>query len=82
MAPFMIAGNFAKEKLRILALRLQCASDRCVSCGPCDRHCPMSLPVSGMVKSGEMFHQECILFGNCADCCPKSAIRLCVGPEK
>ena len=72
MAPFMIAGNFAKEKLRI----------RCVSCGPCDRHCPMSLPVSGMVKSGEMFHQECILFGNCADCCPKSAIRLCVGPEK
>lgn len=76
MAPFMIAGNFVKEKLRIPALRLRSDPGRCVGCGSCDRHCPMSLPVSGLVKKGDMFHPECVLCGACADCCPQNAIHL------
>jgi ferredoxin-type protein NapH len=79
MAPFMIIGNFVKERLRIPALRLQCIPSRCVDCGSCDRHCPMSLPVSLAVKSGSVFQRECILCGNCADCCPKDAIRMRMG---
>lgn len=82
MAPFMIAGNYIKERLRIPALRLQCDRGRCVSCGACDRHCPMSLPVSAMVKSGRMFHRECILCGACADHCPKSVIHMGVGGSR
>ena len=76
MAPFMIAGNFIKEKLRTPALRLQSDPGRCVGCGSCDRHCPMSLPVHDLVKKGDMFHPECVLCCACADHCPKNALHL------
>jgi len=82
IAPFIIIGDFVKERLRIPALRLQGDAGRCVNCGSCDRNCSMSLPVGNMVKSGEMFHRECILCGVCADSCPKNAIRLYMGMKQ
>jgi Pyruvate/2-oxoacid:ferredoxin oxidoreductase delta subunit len=78
----MIISDFIKERLRIPALRLQGDAGSCANCGSCDRNCSMSLPVRDMVKSGEMFHQECILCGVCADSCSKNAIRMHMGMKQ
>ena len=36
----------------------------------------MSLDVPAMVASGDMYNQECILCGNCADTCGRKVMRF------
>ncbi len=74
MAPFMILGRKISDGLRLPALRLRVTDKACVSCHRCDRHCPMSLPVSRMVEAGNMESSDCILCGNCIDSCQKKVI--------
>ncbi len=74
MAPFMILGRKTSNALRLPALRLTVTDTACVSCHRCDRHCPMSLPVSRMVEAGNMESSDCILCGNCIDSCRKKVI--------
>lgn len=76
MAPFMVLGSLLKEKLRLPGLRLRADAGKCTSCKACEKHCPMSLPVSEMAKSEKPFHTECILCGRCADACAKGALSL------
>jgi ferredoxin-type protein NapH len=79
MAPFMILGTRVQRLIRIPALRLRAASDRCIECSSCTRACPMSLDVTDMVRRGDMFSSECVLCGSCADACAQQAIRLAFG---
>ncbi len=82
MAPFMILGTKLKDALRIPSLSLKARSSACTSCAGCDARCPMGLPVSEMVKEGDMRHAECILCGECVDGCPAGALSLSWKPEK
>lgn len=76
IAPLMIMGTKIKERAFWPSLRLRTQPDRCAACGVCDDHCPMSLEVSTMVRSGRMDDPECILCGTCVDMCPVDSIRF------
>ena len=43
--------------------------DLCISCGACDRKCPMAIKVS---KSTAVVTPQCISCGECLKACPKS----------
>lgn len=74
MAPFMVIGSKIRSKLKLPSLHLDAHADKCVGCGTCSKHCPMSLPVKEMVQGDKLNHTECILCGECVDGCPKKAI--------
>ena len=76
MAPFMVIGTWIQQKFNGPALHLQPTPAACSDCKSCNRHCPMSLDVNSMVRSGNMRNSECILCGECADGCSKEAIHL------
>ncbi len=76
MAPFMILGRKLQNLVRWPALRLVAEPAKCSNCQICTRNCPMSLDVNGMVQQANMEHSECILCGNCADGCARSAIHF------
>lgn len=75
MAPFMVIGRKTRNLFRWPSLRLKAEAQNCIDCKRCERACPMSLPVNGLVRRGDMEHSECILCGSCVDTCPKSVIR-------
>lgn len=74
MAPFMVAGVLLQRALRLPALRLRAAPDRCTGCRRCTAACPMSLEVEAMVRAGNLAAPECVLCSNCVDGCPHGAI--------
>ncbi len=76
MAPFMVIGTKIQNWLHLPALHLVPNPAACTNCMTCTRHCPMSLEVNQMVQVGDMRNSECILCGECADGCPKNAIKL------
>lgn len=76
MAPFMILGRKVSNLVRGPALRLTARPDLCTDCLTCNRHCPMSLDVNAMVRSGRMEISECILCLSCVDGCPSKAIAV------
>ncbi len=76
MSPFMILGNKLRDVLKLPGLRLKPVPSSCINCKQCSRKCPMSLEVNEMVIAGDMRNNECILCGECADVCPKAAIKL------
>ena len=80
MAPFMILGSKIKNKLGYPSLHVKTDSSACVNCKKCDSNCPMSIPVSEIVKSDKkrIDNVECILCGKCEEVCPKKAIKLSV----
>lgn len=49
-------------------------SDACVSCGKCNKECPMGIQVSESTKNGQIKRTECILCGACIDSCPKNVL--------
>jgi polyferredoxin len=76
MAPFLILGRAARDRLHWPGVRLKADTQACIACGACTRACAMSLDVQGMVKRGDMSDRECILCARCADGCPKHVISL------
>ncbi|HEX2926344.1 MAG TPA: 4Fe-4S binding protein [Ruminiclostridium sp.] len=80
MAPFMVFGSKIKNKLGYPSLQMNADSSACVNCKKCDSNCPMSIDVSGTVKSGNkrINNSECILCGMCADVCPKKVLKMSV----
>lgn len=73
-APLNTVGSKLKDRLGLPGLRLKAEADKCIQCGACEKGCPMSLPVMGMSKAGDMRNTECILCGSCVDSCRSSAI--------
>lgn len=74
MAPFMVIGEKLADFLHIPRIRLRADSKACISCGQCNKKCPMSLDIQGMVKMGKADSTECISCLECVDICPKKAI--------
>ncbi len=79
MAPFMVLGRKLGEAARLPALRIRVNTAACKECGSCVQACPMSLEVTGMVRSGSMENAECILCGTCVDTCPRGVLRYGFG---
>jgi NAD-dependent dihydropyrimidine dehydrogenase PreA subunit len=82
MAPFMVLGTQVQRRLRIPALHLRAAPEKCVQCHLCSANCPMSLDVTDMVRRGDMSCSECILCGSCVDSCRARAIRYSFGVNR
>ena len=75
MAPFMIMGSKLGRVLHIPQLHVDSNKDKCISCGKCNKVCPMGLNVKKLVaenKTGTC--SECIRCGACIDECPKDVL--------
>ena len=76
MAPFMVIGSSIGRILHLPQLHVEADKDRCVSCGKCNKVCPMGLDVKQMVAEGTNHKcTECIDCGACVDNCPKAALK-------
>lgn len=71
----LIIGRKIRNIFRWPALHLESEKEQCIDCKKCEKECPMTLDVNGMVRQEKMEHVECILCGSCIDTCPKGAIR-------
>ena len=76
MAPFMIIGEKLGAAIRAPQLHVIADPEKCVSCGICEKACPMSLPVSELLGSGTITHSECIQCAACCDACRKNVLKL------
>ena len=76
MAPFMVIGSTIGRFLHIPQLHIEADRDKCVSCGMCNKSCPMGLSVKEMVAEGKSSKcSECIQCGACVDVCPKKVLK-------
>jgi len=77
MAPFMVIGIKIRRFLHLPGLHITVKHENtCVSCGKCNKICPMGICVSEMVSEGQVKSVECIQCGACVDSCPKKCIIL------
>lgn len=66
---------------RLTPFKLKLDRQACVSCGKCDRSCPMNVPVMRH-REGEQpinRHPECVACLKCREVCPTHAIDVTVG---
>ena len=64
-------GAFYALLNRIAILRMRLDKQSCISCGRCEKICPMQVDVLKNINSA-----ECIRCGRCASACPVGAISL------
>lgn len=75
MAPFMALGIQIRRALHLPGLHIKVKDEKaCISCGKCNKECPMGLPVSEMIKEGQVKSVECIQCGACIDGCPRKVL--------
>ena len=67
-------GAFYALLNRVSLLRMELDAGKCVSCGACERSCPMQVEVTKNINSA-----ECIRCGKCAGACNLGAIRYKFG---
>ena len=70
-------GAFYALFQKVSILRLALDKEKCVSCGKCERACPMDVKVTCDSNS-----PECIRCGACVHACPAGALRFCGGKGK
>lgn len=75
MAPFMVLGTKVRRILHLPGLHIK-VKDReaCISCGKCNKECPMGIEVSEKMEEGQIKSMECILCGACVDGCPRKVL--------
>lgn len=76
MSPFLSAGAWVGSKLHLPQVKIEAQPERCISCGKCDKVCPMSITVMNDLKKGSIMTQDCIQCGQCEEVCPKSVLSL------
>lgn len=74
MAPFMIIGIKIRQILHLPGLHVRLEEKECISCGKCNKSCPMGLNVVELGKGSHDLGTECIQCGSCVDHCPKKAL--------
>ena len=66
---------FLKPASYFSLLRIKVRQDQCVSCGKCEKGCPMNVAVTDNRRSRRN-GTECILCLECLNKCPKNAIKM------
>lgn len=66
---------FLKPMSYYSLLRVKVDKEKCVSCGKCNRTCPMNVDVMNGLRTREN-GTECILCMRCVEECPRKALRL------
>lgn len=75
MAPFMVLGTNLRRILHLPGLHIKVKDkNNCISCGKCNKECPMGLNVSEMIKEGHIKNPECIQCGACVDGCSRNVL--------
>ncbi|MBD5393304.1 MAG: 4Fe-4S binding protein [Lachnospiraceae bacterium] len=75
MAPFMILGIKLRRFLHLPGIHIRANKrENCVSCGKCNKVCPMGIDIMSETKHGIISNQECIQCGVCIDNCPKNVL--------
>lgn len=64
---------FLKPMSYFSAIRIKCSKDKCVSCGSCEKVCPMNVEVTDNSRK-RLNGTECILCMECVRACPKQAL--------
>ena len=70
-------GAFYALFQKVSVLRLKLDKEKCVSCGKCEKTCPMGVTVTRDPNSA-----ECIRCGACVRACPAGALRFGSGAKK
>ena len=70
-------GAFYALFQKVSVLRLKLDGEKCVSCGKCEKICPMGVTVTRDPNSA-----ECIRCGACVRACPAGALRFGSGAKK
>ncbi len=70
-------GAFYALFQKVSVLRLKLDEEKCVSCGKCEKICPMGVTVTRDPNSA-----ECIRCGACVRACPAGALRFGSGAKK
>ena len=64
---------FLKPMSYLALMRIKCDKEKCVSCGKCNKVCPMDVDVTDNSRNREN-GTECILCMECVKNCPKGAL--------
>ena len=64
---------FLKPMSYFSLARIKCDKEKCISCGKCERICPMNVKITDNARSREN-GTECILCMECKRACPKDAL--------
>lgn len=76
MSPFISAGAWVGNKLRLPQLKIISSPEKCIHCSQCDKVCPMSISVMKDLDQGWISTQDCIQCAQCVDVCPKSVLKI------
>lgn len=64
---------FLKPMSYFSLLRINCDKSKCVSCGKCEKVCPMNVKITDNSRK-RVNGTECILCMECVKACPKGAL--------
>ncbi len=69
----MILGTKLRRLLHLPGLHIRVKEkNSCISCGKCNKTCPMGVDVVAATKDGWIKSVECIQCGACIDSCSKN----------
>ena len=75
MAPFMILGIKLRRFLHLPGIHIRASKiDSCISCGKCNKSCPMGIDVMNEAKHEIVDSPECIQCAACVDDCPQNIL--------
>lgn len=75
MAPFMVLGTKLRKFLHLPGVHIKAKQkNKCISCGKCNKTCPMGIDVVNEIKKNVINNSECIQCGVCVDNCPKNVL--------